>query len=248
MRLAIIYQNLTSQTLISVNKPGYFNPGSYFDEILMITFDNSIKDTIKSKLNIAFGGARIRFVSAGGVSLHNYLFKRNYLLKTIKEFQPDIIRTYSPQIDGYIATYIGRKIKVPVIISLHGDRDRDNRHNMKLEKKYFKYLGSLIHRFLFEIPSLKRCSQIIGVYEFAAEYGKRYSNAPVTVIYNRVDTNLFLPSTENVQDHDFTIINVGRMIPAKNQELLIRAMKHVEGRLILVGDGLPTSESVTKSK
>ena len=155
----------------------------------------------------------------------------------IKDFNPDVIRSYSPQIDGYLATYAGKKNHIPVIISLHGDKDRGNRYNMIVEKQYFVYLISLLHKYLFEIPSLKSCNHIIAVYEFAVEYGKKYAKCPITLIYNRVDTEIFYPLKNKKESECFTVMNIGRYIPGKNQEILIRAMQYINGKLILIGDG-----------
>jgi len=238
LSLAIIFQNVIP--LIkkgSILKKDYFNPNNFFDKIYLLTFDGAVPDEMVESIKLAFGNAKFFVIPIGGFNLHNVYLKRYQILNIIKKINPDIIRSFSPQIDGYLATFCGNKLGIPVVVSLHGDRDRDNRYNMITEKQYFKYLISLVHKYLFEIPALRKGNKIIAVYEFAAEYGQRYSKKPVTVIYNKVDTNYFIPSEHHETKNPFTIINVGRLIPAKNQEVLIRAMKNVDGKLILIGNG-----------
>jgi glycosyltransferase involved in cell wall biosynthesis len=236
-RLAIIFQNV--EPLIkkgSIIKSNYFNPSNFFDEIHMLTFDRALSKGQTDLIQGAFGKAEVRYHPIGGFNFHNVYFRRASISRMLADINPDVIRTYSPLIDGYLATYSGRRLGIPVVISLHGDRDRDNRYNMRAEGKYGAYLVSLMQRRLFEKPSLRSCSHIVAMYEFAAEYGRRYSEKPVTVIYNKVDTNEFHPSS-NEANSQFTVINVGRMIPAKNQRVLIAAMQHVDGKLILIGSG-----------
>ncbi len=61
-----------------------------------------------------------------------------------------------------------------------------------------------------------------------------------SVIYNGIDTDLFHPS-ETHPEHP-TVLHVGRLVPDKNQDMLVRAfaqtLKSVpNARLIIVGDG-----------
>lgn len=233
-KLAIFYQQIIP--LIPSLKKNYFNPMEFFDEIIFFSFDRELSNAQRDDIAPAFGNARVLIEPIGGIATHNILQKRKKILHHLMNFHPDIIRAYSPQVDGYLATYSANLLGIPSIISLHGDRDRDNRYNMLNERKYYHYMKSLLHKQLYEKKSMRSCTHIIAVYEFAAEYGRRYSKIPVTIIYNQVDTDQFYPD-ETEDRAIFTVINIGRLIPAKKQDTLIKAMKWVDGKLLLVGNG-----------
>ncbi|MFO7618152.1 MAG: glycosyltransferase family 4 protein [Thermoplasmata archaeon] len=234
-KLAIFYQQIVP--LIPKLKRNYFNPQDYFDNIHLFTFDRELSEEQRQAIMPSLGKAKVTFHPIGGFNLHNIYFRRRQIAEKIGKLKPDAIRAYSSLTDGYLATYSSMKAGIPAIISVHGDRDRDNRHNILKNRRYCHYLASLLHRATLEKPSLKRATHIIAVYEFAAHYARRYSNSPVTVIYNKVDTRVFCPGSKD-KSQPFTIINVGRFIPEKNQEVLISAMQHIDGKLVLVGDGL----------
>jgi len=233
-KLAIFYQQIIP--LIPSLKKNYFNPRDFFDDIHIFTFDRELSEAQRSAVLPTFGKAKVTFHPIGGFNLHNIYLRRNVIAHQIGQIKPDVLRAFSPLTDGYLATFAGKKNCIPAIVSVHGDKDRDNRYNMLRERRYGQYIASLIHRATFEKPSLKRATRIIAVYEFAAEYARRYSKSPVTVIYNKVDTDIFSPG-QIKHTGQFTIINVGRFIHEKNQEALIRAMQNIDGRLILVGKG-----------
>lgn len=233
-KLAIFYQQIIP--LIPSLKKNYFNPMDFFDEIHLFTFDRTLSEEQRRAILPSLGRAKVTFHPIGGFNLHNIYFQRSSISHSVGKIRPDVLRAFSPLTDGYLATHAGKRNGIPVVVSVHGDKDRDNRHNLLREKRYAQYIASIIHRGTFEKQSLKNSTHIIAVYEFAADYARRYSASPVTVIYNKVDTDVFSPAQKK-QGCPFTIINVGRFIHGKNQEFLIRAMQQIDGRLILVGKG-----------
>src|SRR5207249_7890024 len=77
---------------------------------------------------------------------------------------------------------------------------------------------------------------VVCAYRFLTEYARRHGARRIEVIYNRVDTRRFAPRRS--PDGPFTVITVGRLDPDKNPTNIIRAMTRVDGRLLVVGDGV----------
>jgi len=66
----------------------------------------------------------------------------------------------------------------------------------------------------------------------------------ILVIYNKVDLDKFSPkSTKKFVSNKPTIISVGRLIDQKNHRYIIKAMKDLDGKLLIIGDG-PNFESL----
>jgi glycosyltransferase involved in cell wall biosynthesis len=66
----------------------------------------------------------------------------------------------------------------------------------------------------------------------------------ILVIYNKVDLDKFSPeSPKKFVSNKPTIISVGRLIDQKNHKYIIGAMKELDAKLLIIGDG-PNFESL----
>ncbi|ASJ17242.1 glycosyl transferase [Thermococcus chitonophagus] len=89
--------------------------------------------------------------------------------------------------------------------------------------------------------------RVIAVSKAAKEFIKRFTPVPVEVIPNGVDTEVFNPKDRETArdvierkfgiDTENTVLYVGRLEPRKGVSYLISAMRNVEGKLIIAGDG-----------
>ena len=73
------------------------------------------------------------------MNLSNYHSFEKKIKGIIKEIDPLIIRAFNPLIQGWIGTKIGKKMKKPVVISVHTNYDQQ-RELLKKKKKFFKFL------------------------------------------------------------------------------------------------------------
>jgi len=122
-------------------KPRYFNPKNIFDEIHVISlFDSDIEE---DKVKMVAGKAKFKIHTVGKVNLLNRKSKKKKIIELIKKINPDIIRAYNPLLQGWMAAQIKKELGIPLVISLHGDYDRDRRHFAKKNKKYVEYLKLL---------------------------------------------------------------------------------------------------------
>ncbi len=217
-------------------KERYFNPTDLFDEVHVITLDEN--DVSGEKVKVLAGSAEFRIHTTGKINLRNYRKEKDKVLDMVKEIKPDVIRAYNPLVAGWLATYCSQKTGIPLVVSLHIEYDRDVRHLYSKDKNYKQLAKFLFTGRFIEPYVLKNANKVICAYDFMVDYAKKHGAKDVQVIYNRVDLKRFSPNVSPALKFDKrTIICVGRLIPEKNQECLIRAIKGLDVYLLLIGDG-----------
>jgi len=161
------------------------------------------------------------------------------IINIIKEIKPDIIRSYNPLLQGWMAAQIKQELGIPLVISLHGDYDRDLRHQAKKKKDYKGFLKLQLSKRTLEKFSLTNADEVIIIYEFIRDYATKLGAKSINLIYNRIDLTKFSPKTKpEFKETKPVIICVGRLIKEKNQECLIQAIKDLDVKLLLIGNGV----------
>jgi len=224
-------------------KPRYFNPMNIFDEIHVISlFDSDVKE---DEVKQVAGDARLKIYTFGKPTLLNVKSKRKDVIELVKTIRPDVIRAYNPLLQGWLAVETGKELDIPVVISLMGDYDRDLRHFAKKNRDIKSYLKlSYTKRFL-EYHSIKNADAIIIIYEFIRSYAEKMGAKNIHLIYNRIDLSQFSQNAQPAfEESKPVVICVGRLMKEKNQECLLRAIKDLDVKLLLIGDG-PQYEELT---
>lgn len=222
-------------------KERYYNPCNVFSEVNFITRNDT--DVNYEAISTAVGNAYGNIFSINKETYwpfdNNPLFPpyQNNIFKIIEKYKPDVIRAYDPIIGGFLAIQAGKKYNIPVIISVHTDMDDIRKHYRFIYNNYKKYLISLLVSRPMEKFVLTNASYVIGAYEFAANYARRYGAKNVKVIYNRVPIGRYCPKPNNQGFNKPRLIYVGNFIPGKNQQTLIKAMSKIDGHLLLIGRG-----------
>ncbi|MFB5630913.1 MAG: glycosyltransferase family 4 protein [Nitrosopumilaceae archaeon] len=228
--------------LISYFKKGeiksrYFNPKNMFDEVHVISlFDDDIKE---EEVKDVAGNAYFKIHVVGKVNLVNKNSKKKKIIELIKEIKPDILRAYNPLLQGWMAVQVKKKLDIPLVISLHGDYDRDRRYFSRKNKDYKTYLKLLYTKKTLEPISLKNADKIIIIYDFIRNYAEKMGGKDINLIYNRINLSQFSPEVKPIfKESKPVIICVGRLIKEKNQECLIKAIKDLDVILLIIGNGL----------
>ena len=228
-------------------KEGYFNPKNLFDEIHVISMFSS--DVKEEKVKIVAGNATLKIHVVGKVNLLNKNSKKNKIIELIQQIQPDILRAYNPLLQGWMAAQVKKKLSIPLVISLHGDYDRDNRYFARKNKDYKTYLKLLYSRITLEPYSLKNADEVIIIYDFIRNYAKKMGAKSINLIYNKIDLSQFNPQVKPAfKETKPVVICVGRLIKEKNQECLIKAIKDLDVILLIIGNGLEYERLVNLSK
>lgn len=171
-------------------------------------------------------------------------------LKTVREFNPDVIHITGPSDIGLLGVYVARKLKLPMVMSWHTNVHEYAKQRLTQllpflpDVRRFSLAGSA------ESLSLKLTLQF---YKFGKvflapneELGamiERNLNRPVFMMRRGVDTQLFSPAKRERKDGFFTIGYVGRLTPEKNVRLLAGLEKGLlkagarDFRFVIVGTG-----------
>jgi len=218
-------------------KSRYFNPKNFFDEIHVISmFDSDIEE---EKVKIVSGNGDLKIHVVGKVNLINKNSKKSKIIDLIKEIKPDVLRAYNPLLQGWMAAQVKKELDIPLVISLHGDYDRDRRYFARKNKDYKTYLKLLFTKRTLEPNSIKNADKIIIIYDFIRKYAEKMGGKDINLIYNRVNLTQFSPDVKPIfKESKPVIICVGRLIKEKNQECLIKAIKDLDVILLIIGNGL----------
>lgn len=221
-------------------KFGYFNPKNFFDEVHVISlFDNDIEEW---KVKDLAGNAILKIHILGKVNLSNYKSFEEKINTVIKNIKPNILRAYNPLIQGWLATKIGKKNKIPIVVSIHTNYDQQRNYSKKLgiiQYLKFNFITKKIEKF-----SIRNCDTVICVYQFIKLYAKKMGAKYCEIIYNKVDLKKFTSTTEKkLKFSNPIIISVGRLINQKPHRILIESIKNLDVTLVIIGDG-PNFESL----
>lgn len=224
-------------------KAGYWNPGNMFAEVHLISLADG--EVEAEKVSSLAGDGQL-FIHAIGRPSYGELLRlgkyRDKVLALVAQINPHLIRAHNPSLHGWLATQCARKLVIPSIISLHADYSRC--HNFRiLGLGYFpRFIRSVAERLLFESHALGHADRILPAYAFPARYARSFRQAGIEVIYNKVFSDKF-GSGEKKRNGRFSILSVGRHIPGKNPEPLIRAIEHLDVELVLIGTGPLTNRA-----
>lgn len=228
-------------------KPRYFNPKNIFDEIHVISLFDS--DEKEEKVKDVAGDAELKIHVVGKTTLLNVKSKKREIINLIRKIKPDVIRSYNPLLQGWIAAHAGKELGIPVVISLMGDYDRDLRYFARKNHDIKAYLKLLLTRRTLESFAIKNADEVIIIYDFIRSYAKKMGAKNINLIYNRIDLSQFSPDAEPAfKESKPVVICVGRLMKEKNQECLIRAIKDLDVVLLLIGDGPQYDELVKLTK
>ncbi|OLC91682.1 MAG: hypothetical protein AUI92_07160 [Thaumarchaeota archaeon 13_1_40CM_3_38_6] len=228
-------------------KPGYLNPENIFDEIYIINpSHNKVEIDLIQKMA---GTAKIIIHPIGKINLINLLKEKKSILNLVKIVAPDVIRSYNPLIQGYLAAYCSNKLKIPFYLSLHADYKNEIELEYKRSNQKMKYLKLLLTRMITEKKSITSADVVTCAYRSLIPYAKKSGAKRIEVVYNRVDLQQFNKNVKPAMKLEKPIIlNVGNFRKIKNQECLIHAIKELDVFLVFIGRGEMLEEMRTLVK
>ena len=161
----------------------------------------------------------------------NRIFRTKEILKLEK---PDIIVSFLPM-PSFRILIANRKMKLPVIISDRNDPKQE--YKSKLSNILMTWLYPKADGFVFQTNEQK-------------EYFSKEIQSKSTIIFNPIKDSFLELRDIEVKEKENVIINVGRLVPQKNQKMLISAFSKVSSKypkykLKIFGDG-PLKEELQK--
>ena len=155
------------------------------------------------------------------------------LYRLFRRWKPDIVHTHAwgTLLEGIVAA---RFAKVPAVI--HGEHGtlQDKAQNIVIQRFLWRSVDRVLS---VSAAHARQMSKTIG-----------FPVDRIDVLANGVNTDLFGKQTPNIKDElgladdSFVIGTVGRLVPVKNQRLLIRTFanlttRHNQLHLVITGDG-----------
>lgn len=207
-------------------KARYYNPCNYFEEVHVISFCD--KDIDDYKVKLAAGNAILRIYPIGRLTFFSFLAIKSRLLRLIRNIRPDVVRAYDPSLRGALAVYTARKLGLPVVISLHYHPDDQRKFDSRILLRF---------RILLEHYVMKFAAKVICVTDYVKSYAQKYGAKDAVVIYNRVDPEQFKPTGSGNNRSKKLILSIGRLERQKYQECIIMAVKDLDVKLTLIGQG-----------
>lgn len=214
-------------------KKRYFNPENFFKEIHIISFTE--KDIEEKQVESLAGTAKLKIHSVGKITNKNKTKILHEVMKIVENINPHIIRAYNPLIQGWIATKCAKKLKIPLLLSLHTQYDR--MRDLTKKENLKRYLALKYSEKFVEPYVLKNANKITIVYRIIEPYVKKHTKTKPEIIYNKIDYEQFTNAKKINSFPKPLIISVGRLIEPKNHKCLIEAMKEINAHLLIVGNG-----------
>lgn len=217
-----------------------YNPGNLFEEVHLFITNNDKPDL--SQL--------IKTAGTADLFLHNLpppSFKRSlgwqpiFLQRWIKSaidlarsINPDLIRCQGFNIHAYLAGEVKEALKIPAVVSLHGNPDVDY---LRLAKNSFENFYISRWKKLAE-SKLLSFDHVIAVYSPILSYLEEKKVRNCSVIYNIVGIGA-IPKTDYRLHERVKCVTVGRQsLDQKDQRDIIRGVAQIENvYLDLFGTG-----------
>ncbi len=216
-------------------KPRFYNPGDFFDEVHLITFDNENFNLDPAELQAWAGRAKVFWYKLGKRDFSSFR-RAKELTILISKINPNVIEANGSGIYGFLAVKAGKALEIPTVIQLHGDGDRDIRYNLLRNFRFGMLAKALFFKFFIERYVISHADKVVCAYAFPLDYARRYGGKDVQLIYNKVYIEKFANSSK-LNFPKPVILFVGRLMKEKGQDCLIKAMKNTDALLLLIGDG-----------
>lgn len=218
----------------------YYNPENIFSEVHIVLCNDDQPN--RDMLQFMVGAARLH--------VHNLAPPSRFFWRTLGwqqplmsswlataeklslKIKPDLIRCFGAHINATAARVMAKACNVPSLISLHSRPDAPPAGISLRERLKHAMLERLAKH------ELLRADLVLAVYKSQLPYLGRIGVGSVELAYNVLNkASLSLKESYDIQS-EVKVLSVGRLIPGKNPENLVRAVPELHNlHLTIVGDG-----------
>lgn len=206
------------------------------ERVISILSNNFIKSNevsilVNTDKNIAYElDKKIKIISLDNKYYKNNLIRNLYRIinakRILKKERPNIIISFLPM-PSFRILLANKKFRIPVIISDRNDPKQE--YKSKISNILMKWLYPKAKGFVFQTNEQKKY--------FNEEIQKKS-----VIIFNPIKESFLENSNIKLEERENTIINIGRLVPQKNQEMLIEAFEKIskeypEYKLKIFGTG-----------
>ena len=194
--------------------------------------------------SIYFGTGKLKrkYENIKLISKIYYKIRMRALESAVKKFGCDLIHAHNTYPNGYLAVKLSKKLKIPVVITPHGE-DVQIIPELKFGLRLNPIYEPLINQTIKEASKITAISKNV----FNALIDANASESKIRIIPNGVDTNRFNKTVDidvrkllNVPKNSKLIVTIGQYHPRKGHDILIRAMRDIlnydeNSKLIIIG-------------
>lgn len=176
-------------------------------------------------------------------------FPHRSIMKTLREFQPDLIHTHEPAQMGFLGLKYGYSARIPVVLTAHQlpwfiIKYLPNIPVLRklVERLVWTYAGWLTGSYSAIISPTRTISEVIqtktGFYPTTIPYGIDLKTFNLNTVPGEANE---IRARYNIPEHAPIILHVGRLDVDKNVERVLLAaetvIKNSNAHLLIVGDG-----------
>lgn len=153
----------------------------------------------------------------GSWGLLLYARLARFVSRLHREHPIDLIHAHAALPCGHPAALLSNQLRIPFIVTTHGLDVFSTRREKGLSRRWVDRCS----RYVYRKADLNICVSEAVRRVMVDVLG---DSTRTTVIYNGVNTTLFTPPPGDDNNSPPTILSVGRLIPSKGQELVLRAV------------------------
>lgn len=143
--------------------------------------------------------------------------------RAVKEFQPSIVFSPWAYPDGWAAVKLAREHNLKVVVQVHGSD--------------VKLLDEFPAKKARTIETVTKADGVIAVSRDLAHDLENFGTKNVKVIYDGVDPTLFHKHAATARAAEKCVLFVGNLVPVKSVVTLLEAMRTIQAKLTIIGDG-----------
>lgn len=213
-------------------------PVPYFPSWLPVTSYQQYSQVVKKEMRSGIEILHPRYwvIPKIGMNITPYFLYQTSLtaIKDIQQagFAVDVIDSHYFYPDGVVASWIGKKLNIPVMVTARGSDINVIPHNNTARKRIVKAMNNV------QVNAAVSKALVNEMVKLAPS-----ANVPV-VLRNGVDLKVFTPEAVkpilpcDIEEDEKLIISVGNLVELKGHHLVIEALTLVAKiKLIIIGDG-----------
>ena len=220
----------------------YYNPGELFREVHLVMVNDDKVDPAAVQPTVGSARLVLHNIPAGKKLFATSLAWRPWLLRRwaaaaidlAARVKPNLVRCHGAHLNAFAARAIKRELGIPYVVSLHTQPDQSVRSGLGGRKEaLFGYLSAAM-----ETVSLRDADLVIAVYRAIVPFLRRIGVQKFRVAYNVVTPGNAVAKRDYRSGARLRIVCVGRQIPGKEPDNIIRAVaRNPNMTLLVVGDG-----------
>lgn len=241
----LIPDRLSELTAKGESVARYYNPGDFFDEVhIVMTNDDRVDlDAVRLLVgsarpyvhNLPIGRVQSLFALGPGRRLPLPWLRQG--IELLRRIGPDVIRVHYGLLEGFLASRAKEVLGIDYVLSLHTVWDKDALYFNPVLDRLYKRAISGMHKTIF-----KKAAAILCVYQEILRFADAHGSSKSVLLYNPVSRSI-REKTDYATAGTPRILTVNRLIPGKNPENILRALRHLDCHYDIVGQG-PLDESL----